>query len=271
MKDKLIDGTDSSYFGAIYELKSRPNLAPRYVIAFRGTIIGPQTGYTDMKANFQYLMASPEKDSRFDSAFKVVWNMVQVAGRDNVWLAGHSLGASIALFVGRKMAMSHIHITTYLFNPPFISIRIERMMKNKKLNSGVHIIGSIMKAGIATALNKIHHEDGPKEDAFDVLSNWMPYIFVNPKDKICSKYIKYFQHRGNMEGIGLGKIEKIATKHSARSLIFDVIGKGFEPFHILPTANLTINGFKLENFRQAHGIDQWWQQHALFESKIYKY
>ncbi|XP_076947277.1 GDSL esterase/lipase At4g10955-like [Bidens hawaiensis] len=258
LKEILIDDTDSSYFGAIYELKSPSHLAPRYVIASRGMIISHTIGYKDMKVNLKYLMADPEQDSR----------------RKNVWLARHSLGASIALLVGRKMAMSHVHITTYLFNPPFISVRIERMMKNEKLNNGVHVISSFLKAGIATALKKIRHE-GPKnlkkEDVFDVLSNWMPNIFVHPNDKICAKYIRYFQHREKMEGMGFRKIEEIVTKHSARSLTYDVFGKGFEPFHILPTANLTINSVQSNHFRQAHGIHQWWQQHTLLKSKIYEY
>lgn len=89
----------------------------------------------------------------------------------------------------------------------------------------------------------------------------MPYLYVNPLDTICSEYIGYFKHRNKMFEIGAGKIERIATRNSLRSLLS---GGGpssdscSEPLHLLPSAYMTINASKSPDFKRAHGIHQWW-------------
>ncbi|KAD4585900.1 hypothetical protein E3N88_23501 [Mikania micrantha] len=100
---RLVDDNDSSYFGAIYELKNAPPCAPKYVIAFRGTIKRFQTIFEDMKLNFKFFFGHPKKRPRFQIAFKAVLEIVTMAGAENVWLAGHSLDASIAMLVGREL------------------------------------------------------------------------------------------------------------------------------------------------------------------------
>ncbi|KAK1426626.1 hypothetical protein QVD17_15303 [Tagetes erecta] len=268
----LVDEGDLSYFGAIFELKyahpyfyqSSP-CPPRYVIAFRGTMITNFTRFEDMKLNLKCVFDKLEESARFRVAFEAVWNMVAVAGHANVWLAGHSLGASIAMLVGRNMAKSRFRLETYLFNPPFISVPIEKMIKYEPLKHGVRIVGSLMTAGIATVTNS-YREDS-EEDLFIVLSEWAPYVFVNPSDPICSEYIGYFEHREKMEEIGYGKIERISTRYSFGSLV----RRDLEPLHIVPTAYMTVNVSPSEDFRQAHGIVQWWQPHFQWQSKLYKF
>ncbi|KAK9048538.1 hypothetical protein SSX86_032497 [Deinandra increscens subsp. villosa] len=269
----LVDETDLSYFGAIYELKyahpffyqSTPH-PPRFVIAFRGTITRSLTRSEDMKLNFKCVFDKLEESSRFCTAFEAVSNTVTMAGAANVWLAGHSLGASIAMLAGRTMAKSRFQLETYLFNPPFISVPIEKMIRSQTLKHGVRIAGSFVTAGIATAMRRRERED-PKEDPFVVLSEWTPYLFVNPSDPICAEYIGYFQHRDKMERIGVGKIERIATKYSIGSLVSGASA----PLHLLPTAYLTVNLSPSEDFKQAHGIHQWWQQHFQWQSKLYRF
>ncbi|KAJ0458324.1 hypothetical protein HanIR_Chr15g0783751 [Helianthus annuus] len=64
LNNVLVDNSDLSYFGAIYELKyahpcfyqSSPH-PPRYVIAFRGTLITNFTRYEDMKLNMRCMFA----------------------------------------------------------------------------------------------------------------------------------------------------------------------------------------------------------------------
>nr|XP_043618089.1 GDSL esterase/lipase At4g10955-like [Erigeron canadensis]XP_043618090.1 GDSL esterase/lipase At4g10955-like [Erigeron canadensis] len=272
----LVDESDLSFFGAIYELKyahpcfyqSRP-YPPRYVIAFRGTIIRFATQYEDMKLNMKCIFDKLENSPRFHTAIDALQNVVSNVGPEGVWLAGHSLGAAIAMLAGRHMAKSRCQLETYLFNPPFISVPVERLIRNETLKHGVRIAGSLMTAGIATAM-KLHDKD-PEEDPFNVLSEWTPYVFVNPSDPICAEYIGYFQHREMMEWMGVGKIERIATKHSIGSLVYGAMGRDSEPSHLLPTAYVTVNLSPSEKLKQAHGIHQWWQQHFQWQSKLCKF
>ncbi|KAL8252005.1 hypothetical protein R6Q59_035698 [Mikania micrantha] len=187
----LVDDNDSSYFCAIYELKDAHQYAPKYVIAFRGTIKRFQTIFKDMKLNFKFVYGHPEESSRLNIAYEAVRNTVHLAGLANVWLAGHSLGASIAMLAGRKLAKSRLYLETYLFSPPFNSVLIENLIKNQTLKHVVRIWASIMKAGIAIIMKR--PSEDLEEDAFIMLSEWTPNMFVNPKDPICSEYIGYFQ------------------------------------------------------------------------------
>ncbi|KAI3508377.1 hypothetical protein L1887_23384 [Cichorium endivia] len=271
----LVDESDLSYFGAIFELKyahpvfyqSTP-YPPRYVVAFRGTILRSSTRSDDMKLNMKCIFDTLEESSRFRTAFEAVWNTVTMVGPANVWVAGHSLGASIAMLAGKNMAKSRYQLETYLFNPPIISVPVE-IIQNETLKHGVRIAGSLVKAGIATAANRYREDQG--EDPFVVLSEWTPYLFVNPSDPICAEYIGYFEHREKMEEIGVGRIERIATRHSIGSLVSGTMGRDSEPLHLLPTAYMTVNISPSEDFNRAHGIEQWWQNHFQWQSKLYRF
>ncbi|KAJ9545725.1 hypothetical protein OSB04_025432 [Centaurea solstitialis] len=257
----LVDDNDSSYFGAVFKLQHAPPVfdqfgppyPPRFVVAFRGTITGSLTRSDDTKLNIRCFFHKLQESSRFRAALEAVRNTVAVAGPANVWLAGHSLGASIAMLAGRNMAKSRFQLETYLFNPPFVSIPIE----------------SLVTAGIATAMNR--GREDPGEDPFIALSEWSPYLFVNPSDPICCEYIGYFEHREKMEGMGAGRIERIATRYSIGSLVSGAMRRGSEPLHLLPTAYVTVNRSPSEDFKQAHGIHQWWQYHHQWQSKLYNF
>ncbi|KAD4585875.1 hypothetical protein E3N88_23476 [Mikania micrantha] len=237
LKRTLVDDNDSSYFGAIYELKDAHQYAPNYLIAFRGTIKRFQTIYEDMKLNFKFVYGHPEESPRFNKAYEAVWNTIDLAGAANVWLAGHSLGASIAMLAGRKLAKCQLYLET------------------------------LMKAGIAIIM-KCPSED-LEEDAFIMLSEWKPNLFVNPSDPICAEYIGYFQHRVKMDEIRMGDVERIAAKESIISLSSRAIGRESEPLHLLPTANLTVND-RL-SVKKAHKIDQWWQEPFEGSTQLYKF
>ncbi|KAI3789259.1 hypothetical protein L2E82_02051 [Cichorium intybus] len=92
---------------------------------------------------------------------------------------------------------------------------------------------------IATAANPYREDQG--EDPFVVLSEWTSYLFVNPSDPICAEYIGYFEHREKMEEIGVGRIKRIATRHSIGSLVSGTMGRDSEPLHLLPMAYMTVN------------------------------
>ncbi|XAR52216.1 hypothetical protein NMG60_11020163 [Bertholletia excelsa] len=272
----LVDNTDLSIFGAVYEFKfpapyfnySIPN-PPRYVIAFRGTITKSDTRSQDLKLDIKYIQNRLHLSARFQHAMEAVQNTVAVAGAANIWLAGHSLGSAIALLVGKNMARMGCHIETYLFNPPFISAPLEHI-KNKKLKHGIRFANSVLTAGVAVAVNGIRRR--PKKDnSFVKLSGWIPYLFVNPSDPICSEYIGYFEHRLKMMEIGAGTIASIATQNSIGVLLSSKQGGELEPPHLLPSAYLTTNLSPSGDFKQAHGIHQWWKPSLQFQSTLHQF
>uniref|UniRef100_A0A5B6ZBU8 Putative Lipase class 3-related protein n=1 Tax=Davidia involucrata TaxID=16924 RepID=A0A5B6ZBU8_DAVIN len=272
----LVDDADLSIFGAIYEFKfpaSNYNYLaknpPRFVVAFRGTINKPGTRSQDLKLNLQVICNGLQKSSRFQLAMQAVQNMVAVAGAANIWLAGHSLGSAIALLAGKNMVKMHCPVETYLFNPPFSSAPIERI-KNQKLKHGIRFVSSVITAGVAVAV-KGHRQRSQQNNSFVGLSAWVPYLFVNPSDPICSEYIGYFEHREKMVEIGAGRIGRLATQNSTASLMYGVLGKDSEPLHLLPSAYLTINLSSSQDLKKDHGIHQWWRPNFYSRSKLHQF
>ncbi|CDP12167.1 unnamed protein product [Coffea canephora] len=273
----LVDEADSSTFGAIYELKhpmpddkSSVNDSPRYVIAFRGTLTKGDAFSRDLQLNVHLVRNDLHQTSRFEIAIQAVRSIVATYGSSNIWLAGHSLGSALALLVGKSMAKTGVLLEAFLFNPPFVSAPIERI-KDKKVKHGLRIASSVITAGLAFAMKNSHRKN-ETGDTFVALSEWMPCLFVNPADHVCSEYIGYFEHRKNMDEIGVGLIEKLATQHSLGGLVMTAMGKeAGEPLYLIPSAKLTVNLSPSQEFKEAHGIHQWWRSDLLLELKTYKY
>ncbi|XP_031268914.1 GDSL esterase/lipase At4g10955-like isoform X1 [Pistacia vera] len=265
----LIDDVDFSIFGAIYGYNSSvfEHNAPKYVIAFRGTLNKPDSRLRDLKLDIQAIRSKLHQSSRFQLAMQAVQDLVAVVGTANIWLAGHSLGSAIALLSGKNMTKLNYPIETYLFNPPFFSLPIE-CISNPKVKHGIRIARSVVRAGIAVAVKGQHHSS-KKDDSFFVLSDWVPYLFVNPTDHICSEYIGYFEHRKKMKEVGATKIERLATQNSIGNMIFGVCVRDCEPLHLLPSAYLTINMSQTPDFKRAHGIHQWWDPSFDGQSELH--
>lgn len=275
LKHRLIDDNDMSIFGAIYEFKflasyyNNPTIsAPKFVIAFRGTINKSDTRSQDLKLDMQCIRSKLHLTPRFQLAMQSVQNMVAFAGAANVWLAGHSLGSAVALLAGKNMTKMGCFLETYLFNPPFLSIPLQRI-NNETVKHGIRFAGSVVKAGLTIAVKG--RQKSRKDDPFVLLSPWIPYLFVNPVDHICSEYIGYFEHRKKMEEIGAGKIERLATQNSMRNLFAGAVGKDSEALHLLPSAYLTTNLDQSPDFKRAHGIHQWWNPYFHSQSTLYQY
>ncbi|GAU12464.1 hypothetical protein TSUD_229980 [Trifolium subterraneum] len=275
---RLVDDVDSSIFGAIYEFKPPPSMwnntlrrSPRYVIAFRGTIIKLDSVLRDMMLDLKILMHGLHQTSCSKIAIESVRNMVTRVGGNgsNLWLAGHSLGSSIALHAGKTMAKSGIFIESFLFNPPFPSAPLDQITKCEELKQGIRFAGSVLKAGLGIAMNS--NKKSSSYDSFSALSGWIPSLFVNRSDYICSKYVEYFEHRRKMEEIGAGCIESIATRNSLGSLMMSAFVKESEPLHLIPSAILTVNLIPHQDCLEAHRIDQWWKPDLHMEYKLHKY
>ena len=88
-----------------------------------------------------------------------------------VWLAGHSLGAAMALLAGKEIAKKTTNtskrIEAYLFNPPFCSDLITGWIKNKSVNFGIQLTKNVVKL-IDRRFGKDHqHREAQANDAFD--------------------------------------------------------------------------------------------------------
>ncbi|XP_054823498.1 GDSL esterase/lipase At4g10955-like isoform X1 [Prosopis cineraria] len=277
----LIDDVDRSIFGAIYEFKPPPSSkgndtisrSPRYVIAFRGTLTKADSVSRDIELDIHFIQNGLHQTSRSDIAIQAARNMVATIGDSNIWLAGHSLGSAMAMLTGKRMAKSSMFIESFLFNPPFVSAPIERI-KDKNLKLGIRIAGSVITAGLALAMKAKQKGEVSLDDQLDpfaALSAWVPCLFVNPSDHICSEYIGYFEHRKMMEEIGAGEIERLATQNSIGDLLMGAFGKESEALHLIPSASLTVNVTPVQDFKEAHSIHQWWRPHLSLEHKLYKY
>ncbi|KAJ4951428.1 hypothetical protein NE237_028260 [Protea cynaroides] len=265
-----------SIFGAIFEFRpprsnNHPSnkIAPRYVIAFRGTIIKLDSFFGDMALDILIIRNGLHKTSHFEIGMQAVRNMVTTLGASNVWLAGHSLGSAMAMLVGKNMAKTGVFLQTFLFNPPFVSAPYDdQNIKSKKLQNGIRKARRFITAGLTVAM-KGHSQKSGSEDPFVILSPWVPSLFVHPTDNICSEYVGYFAQRKKMEKIGASGIEKLATQNSIVGLL--LVKKESEPLHLLHSASLTINLSQAPNLWEAHALCQWWIPDQHLQCNLYQY
>ncbi|KAL5998968.1 hypothetical protein ACLOJK_009917 [Asimina triloba] len=295
---RLIDDEKdgSSIFAVVYKFKppSTPTArnananAPSYVIAFRGTWFNVKKDiYQDGRIGIRTL----HRSSRFELAKKVVSDFAAADGdldgsSTSVWLAGHSLGASLATLVGKSMAKRGVYLETFLFNPPFPACPISKI-RPQRLAEKVRVADSHFKSWLAD--NAEHSRarkrrkgnkqplksDEEEEECLDNLSKWVPHLFLNPRDLVCSEYISYFKHRNTMQEIGAGQTERVASQHCKSAFLMPAWfrGKNSDPFHLLPSANLIINGNQPQGFPEDHALQQWWQPDFQMhpDSKPYLY
>lgn len=240
---------------------------PKYVVAFRGTVIKVKTVARDVYLDIKIFLNKLNKESsRCKIALKALKNILDKEDPRNVWLAGHSLGAYLALQIGKDFAKQGCCLETYLFNPPYASAPIEKL-KNPYLKNGIRVTRSFALA----TLSYITKDDNEDDDMFGMPHSWTPYLFLNPQDPICCEYIGYFEHRVKMEKWGMGKVERISCKVSPMSLL----GRNGGGLHLIPSASVTKNMkntiVKERDLLSTHGLCQWWESHEYWESKLYQY
>ncbi|KAM0059878.1 putative fungal lipase-like domain, alpha/Beta hydrolase [Helianthus debilis subsp. tardiflorus] len=282
LHSQLIDDADSSIFGAIFKFKPKSdpstdyalstNATPTYVVAFRGTLTKGDAFARDLQLDLHCVKNILHQSSRFETAVQAVRNLV-ASGNRNIWLTGHSLGSAMAMLAGKSMARNGVFLESHLFNSPYVSPPIENI-KNKKVKHGIRIASSFVTAGLAVAVKakkNVQQRNIAPDNSFSNLASWVPCLYVNPRDHICSEYIGYFQHRRKMEDIGARGVERLASQHSFSGLLMDAIGKeSHEPLHVLPSANLTVNSTPARDLKEAHGIHQWWRCDQQLESRTYR-
>ncbi|KAI3938861.1 hypothetical protein MKW92_012484 [Papaver armeniacum] len=184
--DKLMDDVDWSIFGAVFEFKPKsnnydyPKGAPRYVIAFRGTVLTEDTAVRDILLDINVFM-----------------NNLHHKSPSRIWLAGHSLGSAIAMLAGKTMAKRGILLVSYLFNPPFVAFLFENI-GSRTVKNGIDLASRLLTYGKKDNQEK----QVPPEHLCKDLSLWVPNLFLHPADVICSGFIKYFELREKMRSSG---------------------------------------------------------------------
>ncbi|KAE8711632.1 dynamin-related protein 5A-like [Hibiscus syriacus] len=184
---QLIDEDDNSIFGAIYQYNPPTYTyhrsidgSPQFVFAFRATLKKEGSIFRDLDLDFNVIRNGLHESSRFKMAMKAVQAVAPVFGSSNVWLAGHSLGAAITMLAGKNMAKRGSFLEAFLFNPPFVSPPIERVVKDERVRHGLRFAGTLIKAGLAFAAASDNHNNSKGiEDSFAVISGWIPCLFVN--------------------------------------------------------------------------------------------
>ncbi|KAF8027960.1 hypothetical protein BT93_E0775 [Corymbia citriodora subsp. variegata] len=274
LKRILVDEADSSIFGAIFQYKPPPSSGnhsagrPHFVVAFRGTLIEGESLARDIELNALFIRNELHTSSRCKTAMQAVENLVASAGDSRVWLAGHSLGSAIALLAGKNMAKKGLKLKSFLFNPPYVSVPIERI-NSKKMKQALQVgisVGSFVGALAIMSVEQLKQS----ANSFEALSHWVPQLFVNADDHFCSGYISYFERQVRMQKMGAGAIQGIASQHTLGSLWQIENGTQAEPLHLIPSANLTINLKPPKGLMRAHALCEWWKQGLSLESKVYK-
>uniref|UniRef100_A0A0E0I0M0 Fungal lipase-like domain-containing protein n=1 Tax=Oryza nivara TaxID=4536 RepID=A0A0E0I0M0_ORYNI len=266
-------GRDDEIFGATYEYEPPARLprhpsAPSYVVAFRGTI---PTNLGDLIHDIKIVYNTFSNSNRCDITHDEVEGLLQGGANScTMWLAGHSLGASQALDVGRSMAEKGFNLPTFLFNPPQVSPApaIYLLRPNEKAKMHLYATSSLLKVGLSKIV-KSHEEH--MEDLFKQL-------YVHDSDPICQGYVDYFEQRQLVQerfpSIGMS-----AMKLSYRDMFFSALNKDKERPHLLPSALLWKNS-RMDNdvenhpskctllrkanrlkkrVLKAHSLEQWWK------------
>ncbi|KAM0821492.1 hypothetical protein ACQ4PT_072174 [Festuca glaucescens] len=256
---------DKLIFGAIYEHvppaggRRHPS-APQYIVAFRGTMLPHPKAIHDVVLDLQIIVNTLQYSKRSERAHKAVDQLLGTIDSSAVWLAGHSLGASLALEVGRTMMDEQgFNLSTFLFNPPHVSPApaINKILPCEGLRKEIYAKSARVKARLGQFLSP-HRER--MEALFERLSPWAPNLYVHDRDVICQGFVDYFEQRQQLEEHCMS-----ATTLSYRDMLFSALGKEKERPHLLPSATLWKNSSMdkhahgIEKSLAAHELQQWWK------------
>ncbi|KAG0557359.1 hypothetical protein KC19_11G123200 [Ceratodon purpureus] len=197
-----------------------------------------------------------------------------------VCVAGHSLGAALALQATRVLALlepNGVLLETHLFNPPNCSPDVVLKKGFTGVVNGVSdsmgpILGDryttaardkgkkvadIIDQAVRDLINVLPFVKRHKEEMNDEAQKlkqvgYAPYIYVNEKDPICNEYIKYF------------KPGELSTPPSPPTTSTTAPLGELSPWtrlrsrsaHMVPRAHLFINHWA-EGPSEAHRLHQW--------------
>ncbi|GLJ13099.1 hypothetical protein SUGI_0205160 [Cryptomeria japonica] len=199
--ETAIDENDKSIFGAVFQwqgtVKAGSGGPPSEVVAFRGTIFRPKTILEDLALDLKVATAHLDSLCRVDKGLQYLRRSIQRNGSHSIWLAGHSLGAAIALVVARKLQREERHnLEAHLFNPPFFSPSFPQLKLFEKIGKTLLATCKASPSLHFTQLDKVFKiiqgtsealaaSMGLKDEKkllelyadFLVVSNWTPNIY----------------------------------------------------------------------------------------------
>lgn len=256
--------------------------APRLAIVLRGTLPLPQFVRdlgADAEIGLEILPESKRVMQCQDLILKVVNDFLdQGRSQDQICMAGHSLGAGIALLIGKHLVSAHdIHIDTHLFNPPLLTLatiatgeflpgkRVQRLLDATVRRLVRKLYDEMEASGVGT----LHHNDPmdsveaeEKLDAewkeFKKLRNWIPHFYLNPSDIICLQYIRYYEKQHEMATEE--NVEKSKQARITRRVFKKWFGKDVNIIsNVVPSADVWISRQYKTNLLLAHSLKQWHQ------------
>ena len=236
--------------------------APALAILLRGTIpIKPVDIIADLRLGAQEL----NKSSR---VLRTVRMVVQVVGRylrenpnrqNDICLAGHSLGAAIALVIGGTLYATYgVDIDTHLFNPPLVTV-VDVLTGRARLdgfdeNDHVAELEVNFEDLKQVFVNKFPESDEIADEWEQVqkLKDWVPQLYLNPGDLVCRLFIEFYKSQQGQ------KLEVARDLISYQGLLSRLFGREAKYFKdVVPSADLHISTWKEEDPRLAHSLRQW--------------
>jgi hypothetical protein len=243
------------------------NGAPRLAIVLRGTI---PYKVADLLLDLKVGAALLEEDERFRRCGDLIRAVIQDfrnrnGGPNEICIAGHSLGAAIALKVGIDLKLRGTSIETHLFNPvmlTYVSILTGQFLPGESTSiinteddaDGVHRRNSsgfgaslrtrLLKVVLPKALSKEWNE-------FERLHDWSPHFYLNPRDLVCLQYLKFYRRRRHRDATPLNVVDP----QGVMTRLFGEDGKYLR--NVVPSANLYISHKFEGNLVLAHSLKQW--------------
>ncbi|KAG0585917.1 hypothetical protein KC19_2G049400 [Ceratodon purpureus] len=259
--------------------------APRLVIALRGTLLYLKKDLKeDLSISGELLLESERVKECLILIEKVIKEFLSTPGRskDEICLAGHSLGAGIALLVGKHLATSGTEIDTHLFAPPLLTLasiasdllhhasgvspnELQVLFFNKLTDRmkesgvGVVVTDEEKHSGVGTIGDAIVETFGKRDldqewKEFQKLRDWVPHFYLNRSDFICVHYITYYEEQNHRR--------VAATRHnidiSEQGIITRFFGGDAKYINnVVPSANLYISKLYEGRHLKAHSLKQW--------------
>ena len=266
-------GTDEAELqklGLAFFLRKEPHpntSAPRLAIVLRGTI---PYKVRDLLPDLKIAAELLQETDRFVSCLNLIWEVIQYFKNTNggsnemICIAGHSLGAAIALKVGIELKNRQTSIDTHLFNPPMLTFASMLTWKflpgkstpiiNTKDDADVvhHRKSSRVGDLLQTALVNVWKPEALSKEwnEFEKLHDWSPHFYLNPSDLICLQYLKYYRKRhGNTTLVNVVDPQVVITR------LFGQKAKYLR--NVVPSADLYISHKFKRNPLLAHSLKQW--------------
>ncbi|XP_010229651.1 GDSL esterase/lipase At4g10955 [Brachypodium distachyon] len=262
--------------------------APHYIVAFRGTKLKHAkmaAKMQDLDDDFHILVNTLRDTKRYRRAREAVDELLNVnkdeANPDSscvVWLAGHSLGAAVALELGRAMMLERVddqrNLPTFLFNLPRVSLAsLVDMLLRKDKRDALYAASNTVKVGVVSVLSE--HQKR-MEKIFERLARWVPNLYVHEKDPISNGLIGHFGRPQQLrEWCCPDIVAKAGMQLSHRDMFSSLFGQEKMQPCLLPSVMLWINSSVDEQAGNwfdlrlaAHKLQQWWKPNSELEQAV---